>query len=84
MQETQETQAPSLGREDPLEEEMAARSSILAGNFRGQRSLAGYSPWGHKKSDTTQHTHIHNVLIAFTREISGNVSEQKFWKYPLI
>ena len=58
-----ETQVPSLGREDPLEEEMAARSSILAGKFRGQRGLAGYSPWGHKKSDTTQHIHIHNVLF---------------------
>ena len=30
MQETQETQIPSLGREDPLEEEMATHSSILA------------------------------------------------------
>ena len=30
MQETQETQAQSLGWEDPLEEEMAAHSSILA------------------------------------------------------
>ena len=26
----QETQAPSLGREDPLEQEMATHSSILA------------------------------------------------------
>ena len=23
-------------------------------NPRGQRSLAGYSPWGHKESDTTE------------------------------
>ena len=30
MQETQEMQVQSLGREDPLEEEMAAHSSILA------------------------------------------------------
>ena len=30
MQETQETRVPSLGREDPLEEEMATHSSILA------------------------------------------------------
>ena len=29
MQETQETQFRSLGQEDPLEEEMATRSSIL-------------------------------------------------------
>ena len=30
MQETQETQVDSLGWEDPLEEEMATHSSILA------------------------------------------------------
>ena len=30
MQETQETQVQSLGQEDPLEEEMATYSSILA------------------------------------------------------
>ena len=27
---------------------------FLPGEFHGQRSLAGYSPWGHKKSDTTE------------------------------
>ena len=30
MQEPQETQVQSLGQEDPLEEDVAARSSILA------------------------------------------------------
>ena len=30
MQETKETQVPSLSREDPLEEGMATHSSILA------------------------------------------------------
>ena len=43
---------PSLGRKDPLEKEMATHSSILAGESHGQRSLAGYSPWGRKESDT--------------------------------
>ena len=38
------TQVQSLGGEDPLEKEMAAHSSILSGESRGQRSLAGYSP----------------------------------------
>ena len=28
----------------------------LPGKFYGQRSLAGYSPWGHKESDTTEAT----------------------------
>ena len=26
------------------------------GEFHGQRSLVGYSPWVHKESDTTEHT----------------------------
>ena len=28
---------------------------FLPGRFHGQRSLAGYSPWGHKESDMTEH-----------------------------
>ena len=43
----QETRDPYLGQEDPLED-MAIQSSILAGEPHGQRSLAGYSPWGRK------------------------------------
>ena len=31
-------------------------SVFLPGEFHGQRSLAGYSPWGHKESDMTEHT----------------------------
>ena len=26
-------------------------------------SLAGYSPWGHKESDTTEHAHVVNADI---------------------
>ena len=33
---------------------MATHSSILPGEFHGQRSPAGYSPWGQKESDTTE------------------------------
>ena len=46
----------SLGWEDPLEKGMITRSSFLVWriNPHGQRSLAGYSPWGHKESDTTE------------------------------
>ena len=49
-----ETWVPSLGREDPLEKEMAAHSSILAWRIPWTESLAGYSPWGRKESDTTE------------------------------
>ena len=38
----------SLGQKDPLEKEMATHCSILAWETCGQRSLAGYSPWGHR------------------------------------
>ena len=44
-----ETCGQSLGGEDPLEKEMATHSSILAWETHGQRSLAGYSPWGCKR-----------------------------------
>ena len=51
MQELQEMRVLSLGREDPLEEEIVTHSSILAGKAHGQRSLAGYSPQGRKELD---------------------------------
>ena len=54
VQEMQETWVRSLGREDPLQEGMATRSSTLAGESHGWRSLAGYSPWGRKESDVTE------------------------------
>ena len=46
---------------------------FLPGKSHGRRSLAGYSPWGHKESDTTEllsarahahtHTHTHTLLL---------------------
>ena len=53
----QETQVRSLGQEDPLEKE------ILSGESHGQRSLVGYSPWGHKESDTMEQLHFHFSFI---------------------
>ena len=43
-----ETQFRSLGWEDPLEKEMTIPPVLLPGKSHGQRSLAGYSPWGHR------------------------------------
>ena len=50
----QETQVQSLGREDPLEKEMAITPVFLPGEFHGKRGLVGYSPWGHKELDMTE------------------------------
>ena len=47
----QETGFQSLGQEDPLEKEMATHSSVLAGEFHGQRSL-GTTVHGVAKSRT--------------------------------
>ena len=47
-------QVQFLDQEDPLEEGVATHSSILAWRILGQRTLAGYSPWGHKELDTTE------------------------------
>ena len=49
----QEMQVRSLGREDPLEKEVATHSSILAWRISCLEnlmdgSLVGYSPWGRK------------------------------------
>ena len=41
--EMQEMGIWSLGREDPLEEEMTTYSGFLPGKSHGQRSLVGYS-----------------------------------------
>ena len=57
----QETRVWSLGGEDPLEKEMATHFSILAWRIPWTKDLVGYSPWGHKESDTTERLHSHTL-----------------------
>ena len=45
----QETWVQSLVPEESLEKEMATTPAFLPGESHGQRSLAGYSPWGRKR-----------------------------------
>ena len=56
-------QVRPLGWEDPLEKGMATHSSIRAGEFHGQRSLADYRPWGRKESDTTEQLQLVTAQI---------------------
>ena len=44
---------PGSGR-FPWRRKWQAIPVFLPGEFHGQRSLAGYSPWGYKESDTTK------------------------------
>ena len=46
-----ETQVRSLDWENPLEKGMATTPVFLPGKSHGQKSLMGYSPWGHKDLD---------------------------------
>ena len=48
-----EVQVQSLGWEDTLEKELPF-PVFLPGEFHGQRSMADYSPWGHKESEMTE------------------------------
>ena len=46
---------PRSGR-SPGEGEWVPTPVFLHGESHGERSLAGYSPWSHKESDTTEVT----------------------------
>ena len=41
----------------PLRREWQPTPVFLPGESHGQRTLAGYSPSGHKESDTAEHAH---------------------------
>ena len=41
---------------------MATPQVFLPGKPHGQRSLAGYRPWGHKESDMTEHVAVSSAL----------------------
>ena len=59
-----EMQVWSLGGEDPLEEEMATHSSILAWRIPWTEKPSGLQFMGHKQSDTTEWlTHICQALF---------------------
>ena len=51
----QETRVQSLGGEDPLEEGMAAHSSILAGESPWAEERGRLCLWGHKELDAPEH-----------------------------
>ena len=52
-----------LGQEDPLEDKMEPTPVFLPGKSHGQRSLACYSPWGCKESDTTARLTLYFPLL---------------------
>ena len=71
----QETPVLSLGQEDVLDKGMATHSSCSClENPNGRRSLAGYSPWSRKESDTTEQLskHLLNYKLREPEAIAQN------------
>ena len=59
-----ETQVQSLGREDPMEKEMATHSSTLAWKIPwAEKPGELHSPWGLKELDTTEQLHFLNFEV---------------------
>ena len=62
---TQETQSFDLWiRKIPWRRKWQPTPVFLPEKFHGQRSLAGYSPWGHKDSDTTECAHTLKTMVS--------------------
>ena len=59
----------SLGQEVPLRREWQPTPVFLPGEFHGLRSLAGYSPWGRKESDTTERLTLSLFFALFRRGV---------------
>ena len=57
VQETQEMWVWFLILEDILQKEIQPAPVFLPGKLHGQKSVAGYSPWGCKELDVIEHKH---------------------------
>ena len=69
-----ETWVQSLGWEDPPLREWQLTPIFVPGEFHGQRSLVGYSPWGHKEWDTAEPLSLHFILSIeiYSNSYTGN------------
>ena len=72
-----ETWVRSLGWEDPLSRTWQSTPVFLPGESHGQRSLAGYSPWGHRAGYNwvTKHSMFWKYLLMFMPHIKMYVSK---------
>ena len=60
-------------RKIPWRRKWQSTPLFLPGKFHGQRSLASYSPWGHKELDTTQPslTHLSDLNEPNLKALNG-------------
>ena len=71
-----ETWVRSLGQEDPLEKEWQSTPVLLPEKSHGQRSLVGYSPWGHRESDMTERLHFTSPTLIFLGFPCGSAGKE--------
>ena len=79
MQETQETQIGSLGREVPWRRKWQPTPVFSPGESHGQKSLVFYSPSGSKELDMTEatkHTHHVYTCLFYQHEF---LAKELFW-----
>ena len=78
MQEMEETWVQSLGWEDPWRRRWQPTPVFLPGESQGQKSLVGYSPWGHKRVGhglaTKQQQHVNPKLPHYPSPIPSPVT----------
>ena len=75
----QKRQVRSLGGEDHLEKGIATHSIFLQGKSHGQRSLVGYSPWGHNSNNKYRHLlHFTDIVVFFYKlKVCDNLASSK-------
>ena len=72
----------SLDWEIPWRREWQPTPVFLPGESHGQRSLVGYSPWGHKESDTTFTFTFHQYFRKGIGTLRGKLEEVSRKKEP--
>ena len=78
MQETQETRVQSLGGEDPLEEEMAAHSRILAWHIPWTEEPGGLQfMWSQRGGHDWAHTHMGGVERLYLNPVCSLKAQQE-------
>ena len=65
------------GQEDPLEEEMATHSNIVAWEILWTEEPAGNSSWGHREWDTTQQLNNKNKKVSFTTSLNFSILDSE-------
>ena len=65
-----ETQVRSLGQKIPWRREWLPTPVFLPGDSHGQRSLAGYSPWGHKELNMTEQLTLSFSVFSTVQSLS--------------